>query len=68
MQEPLYIALEKLTRSVTKAAAGPGPIKWCKRCSRKHGSHEACSMVSVAVEAKSGRFVRRYVHQGGVDA
>lgn len=41
---------------------GPGPVKWCKRCSRHHGSHRGCGLVLVAVQAKSGRMVKRWAH------
>ncbi len=41
---------------------GSGPVKWCKRCGRKHGSRVACQLQSVAVKLPSGRMVKRQVH------
>ena len=42
--------------------SNPGPVKWCRRCSRHHGSHRGCGLVLVAVQAKSGRMVKRWAH------
>jgi len=40
-----------------------GPVKWCRRCSRRHASRAACDLVRVERRAKSGRTVMRLVHR-----
>lgn len=40
-----------------------GPVKWCRRCSRKHGSRGGCDLVMVERRAKSGRIVERLAHR-----
>lgn len=37
-------------------------IHWCKRCSRYHARQDYCDLTSVERVAKSGRKVRRLVH------
>lgn len=41
---------------------GQGPVKWCRRCGRKHPTRQWCGLVQVTVPAKSGRMVERQVH------
>ena len=48
-----------LSGMATELARGHGPVKWCKRCGRKHGTRAGCGLVTVAVKAKSGRMVER---------
>ena len=61
-------AVEEAVREPARAVPQKqGPLKWCKRCSREHPSRAGCGMVSVAVEARSGRMVRRYVHPGATN-
>lgn len=52
-----------LSGMVRDIARGPGPVKWCKRCGRKHGRRAPCELVDVLVPAKSNRMVKRKVHR-----
>lgn len=55
--------LEATIRASGRAPAKPlGPVKWCARCSRRHRARAGCGLVLVAVPAKSGRMVNRWVH------
>jgi hypothetical protein len=45
---------------------GQGPVKWCKRCGRKHGSKARCPLVTIAVQLENGRMVQRRVHESRV--
>lgn len=49
-----------LTREL---ARGSGPVKWCKRCGRKHPTRARCDLVAVAVKGRSGRMVERKIHR-----
>ncbi len=35
-----------------------GPVKWCKRCSRKHPVHVGCNLV----EVENDNIVKKLVH------
>jgi invasion protein IalB len=39
----------------------PGSQKWCKRCSRRHGTREACQMIQQPRIAKSEKLTLRWV-------
>ena len=61
------LAVAPPPRPISGKAGSEGPVKWCKRCSREHPSRAGCGLISVAVEARSGRMVRRYVHPGATN-
>lgn len=52
-----------LAKLLTASILGDrGPVKWCRRCSRRHRTREGCGLVAIAVPAKSGRMVQRWAH------
>ncbi|HET6866294.1 MAG TPA: hypothetical protein VFH80_10235 [Solirubrobacteraceae bacterium] len=62
MYSAVIEALRGTVANEAKRLFDPGPEKWCKRCSRRHGSRQRCGLVVVAVQAKSGRMVKRWAH------
>lgn len=44
-----------------EVSRGSGPVKWCKRCSRRHPPRSSCGLSQALVPAKSERMVRRWV-------
>lgn len=53
---------ELLSGMVRELERGSGPVKWCRRCGRKHPRRARCGLRTVEVEAKSGRMVTRQRH------
>lgn len=50
------------THRHTDAGSRKGPIKWCKRCGRKHRPGDYCNLYLRTRTAKSGRKVKRWAH------
>lgn len=56
---------EILSGMAHELSRGRGPVKWCKRCSRKHPTRAGCGLTKVHVPASSGRMVERMVNGTG---
>lgn len=50
-----------------RAADKLGPVRWCRRCARRHPSHADCGLIKVTVPAKNGRMVERLIHPRTVE-
>lgn len=52
----------KLLDRLARPLRAEGPVKWCKRCSRRHPARQPCDLYLRERRAKSGRTVRRWAH------
>lgn len=57
---------KNLQALLTGRPTAPGPVKWCKQCSRFHPARKSCNLVAISVKAKSGNTVTRFVHSNRI--